>query len=164
MKAVEAVLSRVVVAQIEGIVEAAYPAEGCGIVTEEASTGGVRVVGSPNLADVVRRADPEGRLRPGLDRGYVLDGRLILAAERRGEVLRVIFHSHPEGGAYFSEEDSARALVDWGDGLEPAFPGVDYLVTAVEKGRAVGSVLFRYEVDNGAYVPMLSFGRCGSGE
>ena len=55
----------------------------------------------------------------------------IDAAERAGGRLYAIVHSHPDAGAYFSNEDKAKALDDGG---EPLWPGVQYLVVLVRNG------------------------------
>jgi proteasome lid subunit RPN8/RPN11 len=47
----------------------------------------------------------------------------------------VIYHSHPEVGAYFSEEDTRAAL-------SAGYP-VDYLVVDVQVDRIVEAKLFR---------------------
>ncbi|HHW78759.1 MAG TPA: hypothetical protein GX399_17285 [Xanthomonadaceae bacterium] len=51
----------------------------------------------------------------------------------------VIYHSHPDVGAYFSDEDREKALFD---GV-PIYP-VSYLVIDVRQGKAVEAVLFSY--------------------
>ncbi len=119
-----------------------YPAEGCGIVTEDRAQI-PKVVVSQNLTNSLNTLDP-GQYSRRAENGYVLDTRLIVAAERAGEILRIIFHSHPDVGVYFSAEDTQKALVDWGDGPELAYPDVDYLVVAVNKGKVSHSGLFRY--------------------
>lgn len=145
-----ALLTPSVLAEIEAVLTAAYPHEGCGIIVETPA-GEPKVLVSTNLTEHMRDVDPDYYTR-GAEEGYVLDTRLIVQAERRDEVLRVIFHSHPDVGAYFSEEDHRKAVVDWGDGPEPAYPDVDYLVTAVNKGVVAEHVLFRYESGAGGFV------------
>ena len=44
--------------------------------------------------------------------------------------MAVIYHSHVDAGAYFSETDRRQALV----GGEPAYPGAVYVVTSVVRG------------------------------
>ena len=53
--------------------------------------------------------------------------------------VRVIYHSHPDVGAYFSEEDCDRAVYN-GMLIYP----VDYLVVAVDKGKVSYARLFRF--------------------
>jgi len=145
-----ALLTPNILADIEKVLAAAYPHEGCGIIVETPA-GEPKVLVSTNLTEHMRDVDPDFYTR-GAEDGYVLDTRLIVQAERREEVLRVIFHSHPDVGAYFSEEDHRKAVVDWGDGAEPAYPDVDYLVTAVNQGVVAEHVLFRYDNDQRRFV------------
>jgi proteasome lid subunit RPN8/RPN11 len=65
--------------------------------------------------------------------------------------VRVIYHSHIDVGAYFSEEDARAALFE-GELLYP----VDYLVIDVRKDGVRGSKLFRHR--NGIFVEMRSYG------
>ncbi len=53
--------------------------------------------------------------------------------------VRIIYHSHPDVGAYFSEEDHGRAV--YNDTL--IYP-VDYLVIAVDKGKVSCARLFKF--------------------
>jgi proteasome lid subunit RPN8/RPN11 len=45
----------------------------------------------------------------------------------------VIYHSHVDAGAYFSETDRRNAMVDG----TPAYPTATYVVVGVSQGRAV---------------------------
>lgn len=151
-----------VLAEIEAVLAKAYPHEGCGIIVET-PTGDPKVLVSTNLTEHMRDVDPDYYTR-GAEEGYVLDTRLIVQAERRDEALRVIFHSHPDVGAYFSEEDHRKAVVDWGDGPEPAYPGVDYLVTAVNRGVVAEHVLFRYDEAQRRFVDVARHAPTNEGE
>jgi proteasome lid subunit RPN8/RPN11 len=53
--------------------------------------------------------------------------------EGQGFAVAVIYHSHIDAGAYFSETDRRQAL--FGD--EPMYPGVAYVVASV-RGSATG--------------------------
>ena len=102
---------------IHDVVLEAYPSEGCGFVFEDRH-GRLRVVPTRNLAG--GRDTFEADLTP------------ILDAERQGRRLRVIFHSHPDGSADFSEADRAEALIDGDDGeVMERYPGVVHMVLAV---------------------------------
>ena len=58
--------------------------------------------------------------------------RIVRRAEEVGEVVRGIFHSHPDEDAYFSQED-VDAAVPFGD--IPAFPDAEHVVMSVRGGR-----------------------------
>jgi adenylyltransferase/sulfurtransferase len=51
----------------------------------------------------------------------------------------VVYHSHPDVGAYFSEKDEAEALFEG----RPVY-AVDYLVVDVRDARPKGAKLFRF--------------------
>ena len=118
---------------------ACYPAEGCGLVIEDAS-GAKSFVPIQNIA-----GHSDMSTRTARD-GYVMEPKSLLAAldaaDRAGGRLYAIAHSHPDVGAYFSKEDKAKALDDAG---EPLWPGVQYLVVSVRNG-AVDAIL-RYTWD-----------------
>ena len=73
---------------------------------------------------------------PGTARtAFSLDPRawlsLLREADRTGERILAIAHSHPEGGAGFSAEDRRQAAPDG----QPLLPGVAHLVIDFEGGR-----------------------------
>ena len=72
---------------------------------------------------------------------YFIEPRDLLRIQRenreKGCEMRVIYHSHVDAGAYFSEEDQRIALSEG----RPAYPGVVYLVVSVRGGNA-GEVAF----------------------
>src|SRR5687767_817463 len=64
-----------------------------------------------------------------------------------GFEFAVIYHSHPNAGAYFSETDRGQALIRG----EPAYPGAAYVVVSVI-GREVKSLAaFRFSHASGAF-------------
>lgn len=67
---------------------------------------------------------------------------------------RVIYHSHPNGRAYFSEIDRRVAISPWGDG--PAFP-VQQLVVGINSLRVVDAALFAWSEDEGDFVQIARF-------
>lgn len=65
----------------------------------------------------------------------------LRSKDRAARRVEVIYHSHVDVGAYFSEEDVRAALFDG----EPLYP-VDYLVIdAKSDGRIGGAKLFRWD-------------------
>jgi proteasome lid subunit RPN8/RPN11 len=67
---------------------------------------------------------------------------------QEGQAIRVIYHSHVEVGAYFSAEDTKRALWDG----QPLFPGVGYLVCGIKDRRPDGAVIAWYDPASGVFV------------
>jgi 2-dehydropantoate 2-reductase len=100
--------------------------ECCGaVVTRD---GSQRVIRFVNVQNELHGREPDTYTRtaesaytPRADAYDLLD-----AAERSGERLAVLYHSHPKSGSYFSAEDRARAM--FGD--EPAYPDVTYIVVS----------------------------------
>ncbi len=106
-----------------------FPAECCGYLT--GATDGDRV----DAAVACRNAQPDGDhpLAPerGAETGFVIAGAELLAFARSfdsARPARIVYHSHTNGRAYFSDVDRAMA-----DG--PAYP-VQHLVIGVASGVA----------------------------
>jgi proteasome lid subunit RPN8/RPN11 len=113
--------------------EARFPEEACGLVFE--GPKGKRAQAMVNVIDRYHVRDPNHFPRNART-GYLMEPREQLAAleaaERDGERLCAIFHSHVDVGAYFSKEDLAMAVTDEGEAL---YPGVEYLVLSVRAGH-----------------------------
>src|SRR5690606_4308643 len=89
-----------------------YPEECCGFILYDTENEVEVVRRIRNVATERHKADPKTFPRDGRD-GYVMDEKELLQVhrdidEQRYE-LRCIYHSHPNGKAYFSKEDEARA-------------------------------------------------------
>ena len=125
--------------------EAAYPAEGCVLILESGD-GALRVHPCENLADKYHALDPATYPRTSRE-FYMINPMEFVRAEERGERVAVVFHSHPDVGDYFSDEDVAAAVLpreSEDEPLTPSYPGTDYLVVSVRKGRADHATLFRF--------------------
>jgi proteasome lid subunit RPN8/RPN11 len=123
---------------------AQYPAECCGLLLADAS-GALRFQPIANVAGTAQGVATSDRTQRD---GYVMDPKALLdaleAADRSGGRLWGIVHSHPDAGAYFSNEDRKMAL---GGGTEPLWPDVHYLVVSVMAGRVDAARLYSW---NGA--------------
>lgn len=122
---------------------AAYPREGCGLIFLEADGSFVQKP-MENVYDKYHQRDPvrfprDSRTAYKLDELQVY--RLIEEAEARSAQLACIVHSHCDVGAYFSDEDKVMAAPSG----QPLWPGVNYLVVAVNQGRVEDARLFRWE-------------------
>jgi [CysO sulfur-carrier protein]-S-L-cysteine hydrolase len=126
-------LSRRTVDEIDGHALDTYPEECCGAVLGAAE--GERARRITNIQGRLHAEDPEKHPRDARI-AYFMDPKELYAVLRDGErqetALRVFYHSHPEHGAYFSDEDKARAMA-WD---EPAYPDAAYVVISVY-GREV---------------------------
>lgn len=113
-----------------------YPEECCGFVFADA-----RVHRGENIQNRLNRLDPEMYRRSAAN-GYtfaVADTLLLNHSLRGDNPVRVIYHSHPDVGAYFSREDEDKALF-MGQPIHP----VAYLVVDVRAGEARGAKLFEW--------------------
>lgn len=123
--------------------EAAYPAEGCAVIYRTPE-GGFELVLMTNAADRYHALDPV-RFPRTARTAYLFEPKEWLRIEReaedRGRVLHGIVHSHADVGAYFSEEDQNQAAPE---GM-PLYPGILYLVVAVDKGVASSSRIYVWE-------------------
>lgn len=118
---------------------ACYPQECCGLILADAG-GSLRFVPIDNVA-----GESEASGRSKLD-GYVMDPKqhftALRTAEDAGGRLAVIVHSHPDVGAYFSNEDKAKAMAEPG---VPWYPGVQYLVVSIRNGQVDDARLYTWE-------------------
>ena len=74
----------------------------------------------------------------GAETAYVITGSDLLALNHSLDSetpAKIIFHSHPNGGAYFSPTDREVATSPWGDG--PAYP-VQQLVVGITESAGGG--------------------------
>lgn len=122
--------------------EAAYPSEACGLLVD--SGDGLRIVPCENLQDAMHARDPQRFTRTSAT-AYFIDPAVLMQHDGR---IRCIYHSHPDHGAYFSDEDQ-RAAVFFD---EPAYADASYLVISVQGGRAVDQRMFVWSEAEGRFV------------
>lgn len=122
-----------------------YPGECCGVLVRD----GVRLRSVPfeNIQDKLHALDPERFTRTSRT-AYNMN-TLKLERLRSEQDLRVIYHSHVDCDAYFSEEDVRGATAP--DTGEPVMPGVDYLVMSIYDRTPRAANLFRYSAATGRY-------------
>jgi proteasome lid subunit RPN8/RPN11 len=132
-----------------------FPAECCGWLSGPASGTGV---------DELRRctnAQEEGEHPTAVGRSaesaYVIAAQDLLALSRSldgDRPARIIYHSHPNGRAYFSETDRAVATSPWGDG--PAYP-VQQLVVGIDEHQVTEAALFAWSEAVAGFVEIARF-------
>lgn len=134
---------------------AAFPAECCGWLTGPAGGDGVDAIRpAVNAQDVAEHPTASDRTA---ETAYVLDSADLLALNASLDSdmpARVIYHSHPNGRAYFSETDRTVATSPWGDG--PAYP-VQQLVVGIDAEQVVEAALFGWDDDAGGFVELARF-------
>jgi proteasome lid subunit RPN8/RPN11 len=133
----------------------AFPAECCGWLTGPRGGAGVTAIRP------CTNAQETGKHPTAADRSaetaYVIDGDDLLAFNRAfkdAEPPRVIYHSHPNGRAYFSETDQQVATSPWGDG--PAYD-VQQLVVGIDRERVIEAALFAWSDAAGRFVEIARF-------
>jgi len=126
---------------------AEFPRECCGYLLGDGDDA--ELVPCKNVQDQLHALDPEAFPRTA-ENGYNIGGKELLRLTRSldgDRPVRIVYHSHPRVGAYFSEEDTQAAIAaDW---------PVDYLVVDVQEHEVVEAVLFRRRGDR--YEPIARF-------
>ncbi|MDH5674971.1 MAG: Mov34/MPN/PAD-1 family protein [Myxococcales bacterium] len=135
-------IAKDVLAEIHEHALACYPSESCGFVSGPAEAPekldqSVRV---ENEADKYHALDPE--TFPRTSRTYFKINELKAAkafdkGEVEGRPIKVIYHSHCDAGAYFSEEDAATFAAD-GQLMWPCA----FIVVSVMEGRLAETKLW----------------------
>ncbi|MBT3350299.1 MAG: hypothetical protein HOJ95_01275 [Nitrospinaceae bacterium] len=132
----------------------AYPDECCGLIVGppvgESGSGGSeekRLLPLRNVQNEYHERDPATYTRTAR-RAYLIDPfefeRILTEAKDSQEVLRGIFHSHPDEESYFSQEDK-DAAVPFGD--IPSFPHAEQIVMSVMGGEVKGAKVFLWSSD-----------------
>lgn len=114
-----------------------YPLECCGFIF---SDGTVHL--GANIQGELNRSNPECYKRNSTN-GYTFslaDTALLFERMSTDNPVSVIYHSHPNVGAYFSREDHDKALFAG----EPIYP-VGYLVVDVRNDGVHGSKQFEWD-------------------
>lgn len=138
-------IARAVIDRVDDEARAAFgrDEESCGLLLgPEADPLLVdEVVPMENRANKLHRLDPETYPRTGrmyFDIDPLKFGRAVTAGESNGRPVKVLYHSHLDVGAYFSETDANAATMG---GDRPSFD-LAYLVTSVRAGVVDDRKLF----------------------
>jgi proteasome lid subunit RPN8/RPN11 len=154
-------LSNDLIVGIFRMVEPAWPHEGCGFVFDLSMNGVWTLLPTQNRAQLLHEKDPVRYPRGGGD-WFEPDMKPWFRAVREGGIPRVIFHSHPEGEAYFSEGDVDSALFRDDDGhVRERHEGVWHMVVSVRQGRARGAALFTFSAESQGFVEVARFDEAG---
>jgi len=131
-----------------------YPEESCGVILVRGAER--RLLRCRNVQNELHARDPERNPRTART-AYHIDPQDLLRIgrlESEGFGVAVIYHSHVDAGAYFSETDRRQALI----GDDPAYPGTTYLVTAVIAGRVETTSAFRWDPTRRDFLAVGSWG------
>lgn len=120
-----------------------YPEEACGFVLGKNGKW-EKVVPVKNIQNELNAKDPK-RYPRDAKIAYTIDPKEMEQVQKQasssGQSIVSIFHSHPEHGVYFSEEDKGMAA-PWG---EPLFPELSYLVVSVYAGEVKNASEFNWD-------------------
>ena len=108
-----------------------YPDEACGfLIGEKGQESVTEFVRVKNVYNEMHEKYPETYPRTAKT-AYLIDPRVQQSifddAEKNGQEVKAIYHSHTDHDAYFSDEDRLVAA-PWG---EPMYPGVSYIVVSI---------------------------------
>lgn len=147
---------------------AAYPDECCGVILgfppSNSELERYQIHPLRNVQNEFHERDPESYPRTAR-RAYLIEPfefeRILREAREKGEVLRGIFHSHPDEDAYFSQEDK-DAAVPFGD--VPSFPDAAHIVISVRGGEVNGYKVFRWDREGKDFIEagLTVVAECGS--
>jgi proteasome lid subunit RPN8/RPN11 len=141
-------------AELEAIqrhARADYPAECCGVLlVRPGAAEERRLLACRNIQDELHARDPARFPRTARTAYYIAHGDLLEIGRREGEgfEVRVIYHSHVDAGAYFSETDRRNAMVD---GV-PSYPQATYVIVAVAEGRVSETRAHRFSPEGQEFV------------
>lgn len=135
--------------------EADYPEECCGVLLADAD-GNLSARRCRNVQNELHAQDPVKHPRDART-AYAIDPRELLdltrELDRTRGTLRAIYHSHPDVGAYFSQEDRARAVMEEWD--EPLYPGASFVVLSVRNGKIDDLKSFAWDENSRDYLEEL---------
>jgi proteasome lid subunit RPN8/RPN11 len=127
--------------------------ESCGLLTGPATDELLvdAIVPMVNRARMLHEMDPETYPRTAktyFDLDPLKFQRAIERGDEAGHPVKVLYHSHLDVGAYFSETDAAAAKMG---GDSPAYE-LAYLVTSVRAQRVDDHKLFVWSAESRAFV------------
>ena len=129
-----------------------YPRECCGYVFGPGPNAEPpELVKCTNRQDQLNQMDPQAHPRTAKN-AYNIGGKELLTLVRSFESERpvaIIYHSHPDVGAYFSEEDTRAAVA-------AGYP-VDYLVVDCQAEGVPQAITFRRDGDAERYVEVARY-------
>jgi proteasome lid subunit RPN8/RPN11 len=148
---VNGLLTAAELAAIQAHARDAYPAECCGVLlVRPGRPEERRLLRCRNIQDELHARDPERFPRTSRTAYYIAHEDLLEIGRREsdGFEVRVIYHSHVDADAYFSETDRRNALVDGA----PVYPRTTYVVVSVRDGAPVDARAHRWSEAHGTFV------------
>ncbi len=140
---------------VYGEARAAYPAECCGWLT--GPPGADRVSGLRSCKNAQAMGEHPTAAERGAETAYVIAGDDLRPVNRsfdQPEPAHIIYHSHPNERAYFSETDRTVAMSPWGGG--PAYP-VQQLVVGIGPDQVMEAALFAWSYESESFVEVARY-------
>jgi proteasome lid subunit RPN8/RPN11 len=127
-----------------------YPAECCGVILVRTRGEERRLLACRNIQDELHAKDPGRFPRTARTAYYIAHDNLLEIGRRESEgfEVHVIYHSHVDADAYFSETDRRNAMVDGA----PAYPAATYVVVGTSQGRVAASRAHRFDAASAEFV------------
>jgi proteasome lid subunit RPN8/RPN11 len=147
-------IQRALLARVDEEARAGYEKdeESCGFLVGPAGDLVVdAIVPMPNRARALHELDPETYPRTArtyFDIDPMKFARAIETGDAEGRPVKVLYHSHLDAGAYFSDTDAAAAKMG---GDAPTYE-LAYLVTSVRGGRVDDRRLFVWKPEASGFV------------
>jgi len=127
-----------------------FPNECCGwILGEKDSTLASKVRKAENLYTAINHPTQSTRSK---ETAYVISGKDLIELNESFEkqfIPKIIYHSHPNGKAYFSETDINNAMSPWG--TEPSYP-VQQIVIGINKDEIVEAKQFAWNYKSKKFI------------
>ena len=146
---------RGVLEEIYGEARAAFPEECCGWLAGPPDGDSVDTVKA--CINAQASGNHPTAAQRGAETAYTFNDEDLLALSRSFDTptpAKIIYHSHPNGGAYLSAVDRDVAISPWGD--SPNFP-VQQLVIGIDAERVVEAALFAWSGDEAGFVEIARF-------
>ncbi|MFZ0659934.1 MAG: M67 family metallopeptidase [Candidatus Binataceae bacterium] len=124
--------------------EREFPNECCGFIIGDAAIEEVRPIA--NIQNRKHAEDPAAFVRDART-AFLMEPKEHLAVmnevDRRKLALKIVYHSHPDHGAYFSPTDRAAACSF--DPSEPDYPDTAYVVMSIRSAKFVRAAAFVWD-------------------
>lgn len=124
--------------------EREFPNECCGFIIGDAAIEEVRPIA--NIQNRKHAEDPAAFARDART-AFLMEPKEHLAVmnevDRRKLALKIVYHSHPDHGAYFSPTDRAAACSF--DPSEPDYPDTAYVVMSIRSAKFVRAAAFVWD-------------------
>ena len=146
---------RASIEEIYKLARESYPNECCGWLTGNKGSNeapGVR----PAINAYEPETHPTAKDRSAQTAFVIADGDLLALNRTLDDNVRprIIYHSHPNGRAYFSETDKVNASDPWGDG--PAYP-VHQIVVGIDGDRVQEARQFAWDDEAEDFVEIAEY-------